>query len=161
MAIEIERRFLVDPMGDWRHASRRETCRQGYIQTSAPCSMRVRLLGNRGFITLKTKREGIAREEFEYSIPFEEAEYMLDHFCQQAQISQTRHYVTRGDLTWEVDGFERANQGLILAEVELKEPNQKIHLPEWVLEEVSGDRRYFNALLALHPFREWSHTDPA
>ncbi|MEC7199771.1 MAG: adenylate cyclase, partial [Verrucomicrobiota bacterium] len=96
-----------------------------------------------------------------YSIPFEEAEYMLDHFCQQAQISKTRHYVTRGDLTWEVDVFEGANQGLILAEVELKEPNQKIHLPEWVLEEVSGDRRYFNALLALHPYREWSHTDPA
>ena len=86
---------------------------------------------------------------------------MLDHFCQQAQIFKTRHYVTRGDLTWEVDVFEGANQGLILAEVELKEPDQKIHLPEWVLEEVSEDRRYFNALLALHPYREWSHTDSA
>ena len=86
---------------------------------------------------------------------------MLDHFCQEAQICKIRHYITRGDLTWEVDVFEGANKGLILAEVELNEPNQKIYLPEWVLEEVSGDRRYFNALLALHPYREWSPTHPA
>ena len=126
MAIEIERRFLVDPMGDWRHASRRETCRQGYIQTSAPCSMRVRLLGNQ-IHYLKTKR-GI--HERNSNTPFLSRRQNTCWIISVRKPRSARPTICSEATTWEVDVFEGANQGLISSSG-TEEPNQKIHLPEW------------------------------
>ena len=157
MPLEIERRFLVDPEGDWRLAARKEICRQGYILTQAPCSMRVRIMGDQAYLTIKSQREGIAREEFEYPIPLEDANHMLDHYCHEGQICKRRYYVPFDGLTWEVDVFEGPNQGLILAEVELDHVNQEFRKPDWVRQEISGDARYFNASLALNPYQSWAH----
>ena len=155
MGIEIERKFLVQPDGAWSQAERRLRCHQGYISSSAPCSMRVRLLGDRGYLTIKSKRDGIQRDEFEYEIPAADAQHMLDHFCDAGIIEKTRYYTRYDGMLWEVDVFEGANKGLFLAEVELESPDQEIALPDWVVEEVSGDRRYFNAMLANHPISTW------
>jgi CYTH domain-containing protein len=155
MGIEIERKFLVDPDGTWNQAERHLHCHQGYISSLAPCSMRVRLLGGRGYLTMKSKRDGIQREEFEYEIPAEDASHMLEHFCDAGLIEKTRYYTRHEGMLWEVDVFEGANKGLILAEIELESTDQEIILPEWVLKEVSGDPRYFNAMLANHPYSTW------
>lgn len=117
--------------------------------------MRVRLLGDRGYLTIKSKRDGIQRDEFEYEIPAADAQHMLEHFCNAGIIEKTRYYTRYDGMLWEVDVFEGANKGLFLAEVELESPDQEIALPDWVVEEVSGDRRYFNAMLANHPISTW------
>lgn len=155
MGTEIERKFLVQPDGAWKQAERQLHCHQGYISTTAPCSMRVRLLGERGYITMKSKREGIQRDEFEYEIPMADATHMLDHYCDAGLIEKTRYYTHHAGMLWEVDVFEGENKGLFLAEVELESPDQSVVLPDWVLEEVSGDPRYFNAMLANFPYSTW------
>ncbi|MBT5926910.1 MAG: CYTH domain-containing protein [Verrucomicrobia bacterium] len=156
MGTEIERKFLVDPNGSWRLSEKKRVCQQGYISTKAACSMRVRLMGDRGFLTMKTKREGIQRDEFEYEIPVQDAEYMLSHYCDPSIVQKTRHYLHFEGMLWEIDVFEGNNAGLILAEVELESVDQEISLPDWVTKEVSGDHRYFNAMLAKFPFKDWS-----
>ena len=117
--------------------------------------MRVRLLGERGYITMKSKREGIQRDEFEYEIPTADAKHMLEHYCDAGIIEKTRYYTRHEGILWEVDVFEGENKGLFLAEVELESPDQTVILPDWVLEEVSGDPRYFNAMLANFPYSTW------
>ena len=156
MGIEIERKFLVDPKGAWRQSGKSLVCQQGYISTQSACSVRVRLMGEKGFLTMKTKREGIQRDEFEYEIPLADAHHMLSHYCDSSIVKKIRHYVRYQGMLWEIDAFEGDNKGLILAEVELETVDQQISLPEWVTKEVSGDPRYFNAMLAKYPFQEWT-----
>ena len=156
MGIEIERKFIVDPKGTWRQSEKKLVCKQGYISSKSQCSVRVRLIGQRGFLTIKTKREGIQREEFEYEIPVDDAQYMLDNYCDSSIVHKTRYYTRYEGMLWEIDVFEGDNEGLVIAEVELESVDQNIQLHGWVLEEVSGDPRYFNAMLAKFPFKKWS-----
>lgn len=155
MATEIERKFLVK--GDeWRSLATGTLYRQGYIRTASKTTVRVRVVGDKGYLTIKGKTQGTSRAEFEYPIPVEDAREMLDTLCDRPLIEKKRYKINRGDVTWEIDEFAGDNQGLIVAEVELTDENQSIELPDWIGEEVSHDPRYFNANLAQHPFSQWS-----
>lgn len=156
MKQEIERKFLVT--GDsWRkEAGSGISCRQGYISAGpSPVTVRVRLLGEQGFLTIKGPTQGISRPEMEYEIPAADAEYMLAHLCAGGLVSKVRYILIRNGLRWEIDEFSGANQGLIVAEVELEREDQTFEKPAWLGEEVSLDRRYTNAALARHPFTQW------
>jgi CYTH domain-containing protein len=155
MGTEIERKFLV--VGDeWRGDRQGTRYRQGYLLIAPERTVRVRLGGGQGYLTVKGPRRGISRAEFEYEIPVADAEEMLDALCVKPPIEKTRYRIAQGDLTWEVDEFAGANAGLVLAEVELEREDQPVHLPNWVGQEVSRDPRYTNAYLALHPYRTWA-----
>lgn len=155
MAVEIERKFLVT--GDsWRSLATGTLYRQGYIPTQSGVTVRVRLAGDRGYLTIKSKLGNISRTEYEYPIPASDASEMLDNLCERPQIEKTRYKIPLGELIWEIDEFAGENQGLILAEVEIPLENYPLDLPEWIAEEVSHDPRYFNANLVKHPFKNWS-----
>ncbi|MFM9942963.1 MAG: CYTH domain-containing protein [Hyphomicrobiaceae bacterium] len=155
MALEIERKFRV--VGDgWRAASsERRQIQQAYLTTGGRVSVRVRIIGrDKATLTLKTIAAGISRHEFEYAIPVSDAEQLFAH-RDGAIVAKTRHIVQLGQLTWEVDVFEGANAGLVIAEVELASVEQEIQRPAWLGEEVTKDRRFYNADLARHPFSSW------
>jgi CYTH domain-containing protein len=154
MAREIERKFLVE--GDaWRDGARSSAFRQGYLSTVKERTVRVREAGGRGYLTVKGITVGTERTEFEYEIPVEEARAMLDDLCERPLIEKTRHVVEHGGLVWEIDEFDGANRGLIVAEVELDRADREVALPAWAGEEVTDDPRYFNANLIAHPYTEW------
>ncbi|MBW4521819.1 MAG: CYTH domain-containing protein [Scytolyngbya sp. HA4215-MV1] len=154
MATEIERKFLVK--GDtWRHLATGNFYSQGYITSGNGRTVRVRIVGNQGYLTIKGPTAGLARSEFEYPIPITDAQEMLDTLCDRPLIEKTRYKIPWQGLVWEVDEFAGENQGLILAEVELTDPAQTVDLPLWIGKEVSDDRRYFNSNLAKHPFTHW------
>ncbi len=158
MANEIERKFLVRDER-WRSLATGTEYRQGYIPSKDGYSVRVRIADNQGFLTIKGPTVGISRLEFEYPIPVEDAQKMLDQLCERPQIEKTRYKIELDGLIWEVDEFAGDNQGLIVAEVELTDENQTIQLPDWIGEEVSEDLRYFNINLAKHPFSQWGGGD--
>ncbi|NET34716.1 MAG: CYTH domain-containing protein [Cyanothece sp. SIO1E1] len=154
MAIEIERKFLVK--GDtWRTLAVGTLYRQGYIGADRGRTVRVRVAGDQGYLTIKGPSVGISRAEFEYAIPVGEAEQMLQDICRRPLIEKTRYKIAYCDLVWEVDEFMGENAGLILAEVELTDPHQAVQLPDWIGKEVSGNPRYFNSYLVKHPFTNW------
>ena len=156
MPTEIERKFLVKSE-EWRTLGTGTIYRQGYIATKKGTTVRVRLAGNQGYITIKGASKGISRSEYEYSIPAEDAQEMLDNLCELPLIEKTRYKIEIAGLIWEIDEFAGKNQGLIVAEVELTDANQTIEIPDWIGQEVSDDARYYNANLAQHPYSEWSN----
>jgi CYTH domain-containing protein len=129
--------------------------RQGYIYTQNGNTVRVRIAGDKGYLTLKGKTKGSVRSEFEYEIPLEEAGEMLDLLCDRPLIEKIRYKEKIGELTWEIDEFLGENEGLILGEVELESENQKVTLPEWIGEEVTQYPRYYNSNLAKNPYSQW------
>ena len=153
MAQEIERKFLVDGDG-WRALGHNEGFRQGYLSTVKERTVRVRVAGDNAWLTIKGLTVGASRSEFEYSIPLEDATQLLD-LCEQPIIEKTRHVVPVGTLRWEIDEFGGANEGLIVAEVELDDADQEIDVPPWIGAEVTDDPRYYNANLIAHPFSVW------
>ena len=155
MGIEIERKFLI--VGEqWRSGAVGARYCQGYIRTQGNATVRVRIAGQRGFLTIKGPTDGISRAEFEYPIPLAEAEQLLEHLCDRPLIEKIRYQVESHGHQWEIDEFMGENQGLILAEVELNDPEQAIAMPAWAGQEVSSDPRYFNANLAQYPFSQWA-----
>ncbi|MDJ0799633.1 MAG: CYTH domain-containing protein [Calothrix sp. MO_167.B12] len=154
MGKEIERKFLVK--GDsWRRLAEGKLYRQGYISTQVQGTVRVRIVGDRGYLTIKGPSVKYSRLEFEYPIPLVDAQVMLDTLCQRPFIEKIRYRVEWGGLVWEIDEFDGANKGLILAEVELSEETQQIELPTWIDREVSDEPKYFNSNLVKHPFEQW------
>ena len=155
MAIEIERKFLVKG-NEWRSLGIGQLYCQGYMVTTSERTVRVRIIDNQGYLTIKGPGTlGGSRLEFEYPIPVEDAKEMLETLCEKPFIEKTRSKISIGELIWEVDEFHGDNQGLILAEVELTTENQSIEIPDWIGQEVTSDYRYFNAYLAKHPYGEW------
>ncbi|MCY7321056.1 MAG: CYTH domain-containing protein [Phormidesmis sp. CAN_BIN36] len=154
MGIEIERKFLVTH-DRWRELAPGVLYRQGYVPTQPGRTVRVRVAGDQAFITLKGATQGIARSEFEYPIPVEDANEILNVLCASPLIEKYRHKIDLNGLVWEVDEFLGENQGLIIAEVELENADQAIELPDWVDEDVSHDPRYYNSNLVNHPFSRW------
>ncbi|MGB3201668.1 MAG: CYTH domain-containing protein [Nodosilinea sp.] len=154
MGLEIERKFLV-VSDSWRHATRGEMMCQGYIPTQDTRTVRIRRVGDRGYLTLKGPAVGLVRPEFEYPIPLEDAQVILETLCEPPLIEKTRYKLPLGDIVWEIDEFWGANPGLIVAEVELSSPEQTIDLPQWVGAEVTSDLRYQNSNLARHPYSTW------
>lgn len=154
MGTEIERKFLV--INDaWRAGAQGVAYRQGYLAVGPPVAVRARVKGDTAVLTVKKSTPDIVRDEFEYPIPVADAEQMLDGLCTGAVIEKTRYTIPYGGLTWEVDEFHSANQGLVIAEVELAAVDQPYEKPPWAGAEVSGDPRYFNAGLAQHPYCRW------
>ena len=152
MATEIERKFLIT--GDaWRGRGTSSVFRQGYLSTVKERTVRV--AGDQGSITIKGITIGATRTEFEYPIPFTDADAMLDELCEQPIIEKTRHVVEFDGTIWEIDEFSGVNEGLIVAEVELDSADQEFTLPRWIGDEVTDDPRYFNANLIAHPYSEW------
>lgn len=154
MACEIERKFLPANEG-WRGLAEPVVIRQGYLCTGGPCAVRVRIAGQTAFLTLKAARSGLCRQEFEYSLPVQEARTILDSLALRPLIEKLRYRIPFAGLTWEVDEFQGDNQGLVIIEVELEHENQPFERPPWVGEEVSHDQRYYNVSLVSNPFRNW------
>ena len=154
--IEIERKFLVKN-NNWQRDTKGTDYHQGYLSTDSSRTVRVRLEGKLGKITIKGKKIGIAGDEFEYLIPAKEAKYLLDKLCKKPTIKKKRYKITFAGLVWEVDVFEGKNKGLVIAEVELTSAEQIIKLPDWVGKEVTQDRRFRNANLVENPFAKWKH----
>ncbi len=154
MGLEIERKFLV--VSDaWRVGAVGIEFRQGYLSTHKERTVRVRLEGEQGKLTIKGLTRGASRRELEYVIPPADANTMLDELCEQPLIEKTRYRVPTGDVVWEIDEFRGANAGLVVAEVELRSEDQQLVLPPWVGHEVTGDRRYFNSNLVARPYSTW------
>ncbi len=153
MGIEIERRFLVTELPCPLPPGAR--IRQGYILNRKDRVVRIRLSENQGFMTIKGHTTDRVRPEFEYPIPWSDACQLLDGFCDPPLIEKTRHTLIFQGKTWVLDRFHGANQGLLLAEVELERPDEPVACPPWVGQEVTGDARYCNASLVRNPFTAW------
>lgn len=152
MGVEIERKFRVKGE-DWKCVKPLHII-QGYLNTDKSRTVRIRVADDSAFITVKGLTAGISRSEFEYAIPADEAREML-HMCAEPAIEKYRYVLPIEDLVWEVDEFLGANEGLVVAEVELLSETQVISLPDWIGEEVSGDSRFYNSSLSAKPYTEW------
>ena len=157
MSKEIERKFLVE--GDsWKKETAGVLYRQGYLNSEKERTVRVRTIADRGFLTVKGITIGCTRLEFEYEIPYADAEKMLDELAEKPIIEKLRYVIPAGDrLKWEIDEFLGVNQGLVVAEIELPSEETGFNKPEWLGQEGSYDPRFFNANLVAHPYRTWQN----
>ena len=153
MATEIERKFLLKD-NTWR-TGEGTRYRQGYVCNTKEKTVRVRTMDEHAYLTIKGALVGASRQEFEYEIPLQDANELLDTLCQTPLIEKTRHHVEHAGHTWEIDEFFGENQGLIVAEIELQSENEAFAKPDWLGEEVTDDPRYLNANLNNHPFSQW------
>lgn len=154
MGVEIERKFLV--AGDaWRALGKPVLLRQGYLSSDPDRTVRVRVEDGAGTMTIKGRSVGATRGEWEYPIPLADANDLLDRLCQQPLIEKYRSRIAFGGNVWEVDEFLGANAGLVVAEIELASEDQAFDKPDWIGEDVTHDRRYFNSSLIRHPFSGW------
>lgn len=157
MGVEIERKYLVNKsLWDKTSKDNRHFVKQGYILNKPGKTIRVRLTDNKGFITIKGISTGVARPEFEYEIPEEDSKELLENFCNSI-VSKIRNNIIYKDKLWEVDEFLDDNAGLIIAEIELSDEKELFDLPEWVEKEVTGEEKYYNSNLSVHPFKEWKN----
>ena len=154
MGIEIERKFLLAGNA-WRTLGEPVLLRQGYLSSNPDRTVRVRIEGDQGTITIKGRSVGATRGEWEYPIPLADAGELLERLCEQPIIEKYRRRIVVGAHTWEVDEFIGANQGLVVAEIELDSENQQFDQPDWIGEEVTADRRYFNSSLIRNPYSNW------
>jgi adenylate cyclase len=154
MAKEIERKFLVKPQ-DFDSMAKGVEIRQGYITSDRTRSVRVRIYGEKAFVTIKGETKSFTRDEYEYEIPVQDAREIMDRLCESSLIEKKRYRINLGGHTWEVDRFFGENDGLVVAEIELKSETEHVEMPSWIDREVTGDARYYNANLSKHPFREW------
>lgn len=150
---EIERKFLIDN-SKWTPAVAGEKILQGYLSTDKERVVRVRTKGEKAFLTIKGKMEGITRSEFEYEIPVEDAILMLK-MCLNHPIEKTRYKELHQGKWWEIDVFEGENAGLILAEIELQHEEEHVQLPVWITKEVTRDLRYYNSYMSRNPYSRW------
>ena len=154
MAKEIEKKFLVTS-NEWKENAQGTLYRQGYLSVEPGRTVRVRLEGEAGKITIKGKKKNGEGDEFEYDIPGNDAAYLIDHLCLKPYVEKMRYKINYKGNTWEVDEFLGLNSGLILAEIELESVNQKFEKPRWIGKDVTEDSRYKNANLVKKPFTNW------
>ena len=156
MAYEIERKFLTCS-DHWRQQSHHcIRIKQAYLANTDKASLRVRITDDAAYLSSKSMTRDIRRHEFEYEIPLPDAEFMLMHMSQGSPIIKTRHLVFVGDHLWEIDEFHGDNDGLIVAEVELKQETEEFVRPDWLGQEVSSDERYFNMNLVKYSYKNWT-----
>jgi CYTH domain-containing protein len=154
MALEIERKFLVDP-ARWIPEGRGTKLLQAYLSIDPNRTVRIRIAGEKAFLTIKGCSESISRPEFEYEVPLKDAQELLA-LAISGPVEKTRYEVLHDGFLWEIDVFSGKNDGLIMAEIELDSEFQEFQLPDWILTEVSADHRYYNSWLSEHPFQEWN-----
>ena len=153
MAKEIERKFIVAPAKlpndligiDYQ---------QGYLSINDSGVTRIRIINDKAVLTIKSKTVEISRDEFEYDIPYKDA-LRLINLSQGEVIHKTRSVIEYENKTWEVDEFHGKNKGLWLAEIELTDEKEDFIKPNWLMEEVSKDKKYYNSYLCLHPYSVW------
>ena len=153
MGKEIERKFLVDKS---RLPNNLEGTKytQGYISITDSGIVRVRIKGDIAVITIKSAGLGISRDEFEYQIPMDDAKSLLELF-NDGVIYKTRYDIVYEGKKWQIDQVHRDNEGLWIAEIELQFENEYFEIPKWVLEEVTGNEKYYNSYLSKHSFKSW------
>lgn len=154
--IEIERKFLVKNQDFKAVAFQKEKIFQGYLNSDPERTVRIRIRGEKGFLTIKgrSSENGLSRYEWEQEIPVKEASE-LKKLCEPGEIEKIRYLVRSGKLVFEVDEFQGENEGLILAEVELENEEAEVEKPSWMGKEVTGDRKYYNSYLNKNPFKNW------
>jgi len=154
--IEIERKFLVNSLAFKEEAFAHNDIAQGYLNSNPERTVRIRIKDTKGFITIKGigNQSGASRLEWEKEIPLEEAKALLK-LCEKGVIEKTRYEVKSGKHIIEIDEFHGDNNGLIIAEIELKDENESIIKPSWLDKEVTGDKRYYNSYLSLNPYKTW------
>lgn len=155
MGKEIERKFLVNDYS-YRLLTTGILYRQGYISTDPEKVIRVRIVGNGGYLTLKGLSKGAVRSEFEYEIPLSDAQELISLMCIGPIIEKTRYTMEYEGMTWEIDEFTGDNEGLCIAEIELESEDQAFLLPPWAGREVTHDPRYYNANLVNAPYKTWA-----
>jgi adenylate cyclase len=166
MSFEIERKFLVRNDAWRKLATGRSEIRQAYLDKNPKVSVRVRIRDSRATLSLKSSSASLRRLELEYPIPTLEAEALIP-LRHGDVVEKTRHIVpynaaqagANGSLAWEVDEFSGANEGLVIAEIELPREDYPVELPPWIGQEVTGQSQFYNGSLAMRPFREWEHVD--
>jgi CYTH domain-containing protein len=152
---EIERKFLVS--GDaWRKGAQGTFYRQGYLVASDDRAVRVRVAGEKAYLTIKGRKTGLSCPEYEYPMPIPEAKDVLERICLRPFIEKVRYVLDFKGMSWEIDEFTGENEGLVVAEVELEQEHQMVELPVWVGREVSLDPTYWNMNLVNHPYGRWS-----
>lgn len=153
---EIERKFLVTTTDFILESTKSFRIVQGYLNSNPERTVRIRIKGNRGYITIKGKgnESGMSRFEWEKEISVIEAEALLA-LCEKGVIDKTRYEVPMGNHTYEVDVFTGENEGLTVAEIELQSENESFEKPNWLGKEVTSDERYYNAYLSNNPFKSW------
>ena len=155
MPIEIERKFLL-ANNNWREAVKTSfRIRQGYMGEIGKASIRIRIQGEQANINVKSATLSMRRMEYEYAIPLNEAQEMLEQLCEHPQVNKTRYIVEQGKHKWEIDEFYGENEGLLVAEIELSDEAEVFEKPEWIGKEVTEDPRYYNVNLIKHPFKDW------
>ena len=155
MPVEIERKFLLKN-DSWKKnpTETHYDIVQAYLNKEGENTVRIRIAENNAFLTIKSRTKGITRQEFQYKIPLEEA-YELLKLSQTPIIEKIRYEIEYAGMKWEIDEFLGSNKGLYIAEIELESENQLFEKPEWLGQEVSSDKRYYNSYLADRPFSEW------
>lgn len=153
MAKEIERKFLVDAV-KWNRSGKPIHMEQAYLMAEDDKVIRVRIAGAKAYLTIKGNLEGITRDEFEYEIPVNDARQLMN-LSVGATVVKTRYVAEINQKIWEVDVFEGDNSGLIVAEIELENENEPFEKPDWLLDEVSTDIRYYNFNLSKNPYSKW------
>lgn len=154
MSIEIERKFLITG-NDWKQGAQFSQYRQGYIFAGKNGIVRVRTIDQKGYLTIKSAPVGLKRQEYEYEIPFSDANAMLDHMCKNYIVEKMRYKLKYADHTWEIDIFAGYNEGLTLAEIELSYENEPFERPPWIGKEVTQDPKYYNSNLSKKPYCQW------
>ncbi|MCL9805984.1 CYTH domain-containing protein [Flavobacterium amniphilum] len=154
--IEIERKFLVTNTDCISLASNQNRIVQGYLNSNPERTVRIRIKGDQGYLTIKGKgnQSGTTRMEWETEIPVKEAEQLLS-LCEKGVIDKIRYEIPAGNHTYELDVFSGENKGLIIAEIELASETEEFLKPDWLGEEVTGDEKYYNAYLSNHPYQNW------
>lgn len=153
MAFEIERKFLVRDHS-WRGLGEAVRMVQGYLCRDVERTVRVRVAGDRAWLTVKGRAVGFSRAEFEYQIPCEDAEVLVT-MCLPGLVEKTRHRIPVGGHVWEVDEFHGDNEGLVVAEIELGSEDEAFARPDWLGVEVTADARYSNSNLTKTPYSQW------
>ena len=154
MPKEIERKFLVTS-AVFKSLGVKHYIHQGFLSTDKERVIRIRIKGDKAWLTIKGISNGISRAEFEYEIPLKDAQFMLTNLCEKPTIEKHRYLIPFEGFTWEVDEFHGENAGLVIAEIELQHENQEFRKPEWLGEEVTTDPRFYNANLVKHPYKSW------
>lgn len=154
MATEIERKFLLQGEAWRQDVERSVPMRQAYLGGDG-VSVRIRIAGDEAWLNIKEARLGMARAEFEYTVPLSDARD-LERLARGGRVEKTRHYLRHGGCLWEIDEFEGANRGLVVAEIELDRPEQPFPRPGWLGREVTGDEAYYNLQLARRPYSQWA-----
>jgi len=156
MAVEIERKFLVrgEP---WKTLSGTRMV-QAYLSFGESCTVRIRIAGDQGWLTLKGPKDGISRAEFEYPVPVSDAGEMLASLAETPVVEKTRYTLQHRGHLWEIDVFSGRNAGLVVAEIELDSEEESFDHPDWLDREVTDESRFQNSFLAVHPFDTWKAT---